>query len=337
MQAIVLRQAGGPEELRLEEVADPIPGPGEVTVRLRAAALNRRDVWIRIGQYAGLKFPIIPGSDGAGTIEAVGEGVEGTRVGQQVVIDPALEWGENPLAQGSSFRILGLPDDGTYAQLVRVPAINVQPKPNALSWEEAAALPLAGLTAYRALVTRGRVMAGEAVLVPGIGGGVSSFVLLLARHLGARVLVTSGSEEKLARARELGADDGFSYRDGDWIEKVRAATGGHGPDLIVEGVGGESFNQSLDAVRPGGRIVTYGSTLGPVPNLVLRRIFWKQVDVLGSTMGRPGEFAMMLSLFGEGGLRPVVDRVFPLAEAGAAQAHMQEAAQFGKIVLSIPQ
>lgn len=336
MQAIVQREYGGPEVLRLEEADDPRPGPGEVTVRLHAAALNRRDVWIRIGQYAGIKLPVIPGSDGAGVIHEVGEGVDHSRLAQEVVIDPALNWGDDPRAQGRDFRIVGTPDDGTYAQLVRVPASNVQPKPAALSWEEAAALPLAGLTAYRALVTRGGVQAGETLLIPGVGGGVASFALLIARHLGARVLVTSGSEEKLEWARGLGADAAFNYHDPDWVKQVRATTGGQGPDLIVESLGGEVFNQLLDVVRPGGRVVSYGATLGPVPQLVLRRIFWKQLDVLGSTMGRPGEFAMMLSLFEEGGLRPVVDRVFPLAEAGAAQARMEEGAQFGKIVLSIP-
>ncbi|HWE60994.1 MAG TPA: zinc-binding dehydrogenase, partial [Chloroflexota bacterium] len=316
---------------------DPRPGPGEVTVRLNAAALNRRDVFIRLGQYAGIKLPLIPGADGAGVIHEVGEGVDPLRAGQEVVIDPALEWGENPRAQGSSFRMLGLPPDGgTYAQLLRVPVANVHPRPGALSWEEAAALPLAGLTAYRALITRGNLHAGDTVLVPGIGGGVATFVLLFARRLGARVLVTSGNEEKLARARALGAEAGFNYHDSDWIKQVRAATDGQGPDLIVESIGGEPFNQLLDVAKPGGRIVSYGATLGPVPNLVVRRIFWKQLDVLGSTMGRPGEFAMMLSLFEDGALRPVVDRVFPLAEAGAAQARMEQAAQFGKIVLSIP-
>lgn len=336
MQAIVQRAIGGPEVLQVEEVEDPAPGPGEVVVRLRTAALNRRDLWIRIGQYANIKLPIIPGADGAGVIERAGEGVDHTRVGQEVVIDPAMNWGENPNAQGSSFRILGLPDDGTYAQLVRVPIANAQPKPAALSWEEAAALPLAGLTAYRALVTRGRLQSGEWVLIPGIGGGVSSFVLLIARYLGARVLVTSGSDEKLARAKELGAEAGFNYNDPDWVKAARAAAGGEGPDLIVEGAGGEAFNQILDVARPGGRVVSYGATLGPAQNVQLRRIFWKQLDVLGSTMGRPGEFAMMLSLFGEGGLRPVIDRVFPLAEAGSAQDRMRDAAQFGKIVLAIP-
>jgi NADPH:quinone reductase-like Zn-dependent oxidoreductase len=253
-----------------------------------------------------------------------------------VVIDPSLDWGSDPRAQSAAFRILGLPDNGTYAQLVLVPASNLHRRPSGLSWEECAAIPLAGVTAYRALVTRGQALAGETVLIPGIGGGVATFVLLLARQLGARVLVTSGSEEKLARARELGAEAGFNYKSADWVKAVRAACGGTGPDIIVDGTGGPTFNQILDVARPGGRVVSYGATLGAAPDVTVRRIFWKQLDVLGSTMGRAEDFAAMLALFADGALRPVVDRVFPLAEAGAAQARMEEAGQFGKIVLSIP-
>jgi zinc-binding alcohol dehydrogenase/oxidoreductase len=327
MLAIVQREIGGPEVLHLEEIADPTPGPGEATVRLRAAALNRRDVWIRIGQYAGIVLPCVPGSDGAGVVESVGQGVDGTLVGQEVVIDPAMDWGDEPRVQGSAFRILGLPDQGTYAQVVKAPAANLYRRPKALSWEESAALPLAGLTAYRALVTRGHLHPGETVLIPGVGGGVSSFVLLFAVQLGARVLVTSGSDAKLERARALGAEGTFNYRDPEWVKQVRAASGGNGPDLIVESIGGEAYNQFLDVARPGGRVVSYGSTLGAVPNLVMRRIFWKQLDLLGSTMGRPEEFGRMLALFADGTLRPIVDTVLPLAEA----------TQFGKIVLSIGQ
>jgi zinc-binding alcohol dehydrogenase/oxidoreductase len=337
MRAIVQRETGGPEVLRLEEIEDPVPGPGEVVVKLRAAALNRRDVFIRTGQYAGIKLPSTPGADGVGEVAAVGEGVSNVTPGQAVVIDPALDWGDDPSAQGASFRILGLgADNGTYAQLVRIPASNVYAKPEGLSWEEAAAIPLAGLTAYRAVNTRGQVKVGETVLVTGIGGGVSTFALTLARHLGARVLVLSGKDEKLARAATLGADAGFNYNTSDWVKEVRAATGGKGPDVVIDSVGGATFNQVLDVVRPGGRVVVFGSTLGAVPETVLRRIFWKQLDVRGSTMGLPSEFAAMLRLFGEGGLRPAIDKVFPLEEAGAAQVRMQEAEQFGKIILSIP-
>jgi NADPH:quinone reductase-like Zn-dependent oxidoreductase len=337
VRAAVLREPGPPENLRLEEVPDPVPGPGEVVVRLRAAALNHRDVWIRsgAGAYAGgFKQRVILGSDGAGEVLSVARGVDAALVGRAVVINPSLDWGETDLAQGPGFRILGLPDDGTYAEAIRVPAQNVHPKPAALSFEEAAAIPLAALTAYRAVVSRARVQAGETVLVTGIGGGVSTFALQIAVHLGARVLVTSGTDAKLARAREMGAMGGANYRSQDWAREIASLAGG-GPDVVIDSVGGETFARAVDILKPGGRIATYGATTGPVKELVLRNVFWKQATVLGTTMGSSREFAAMLALFDRGGLRPVVDRVFPLADAAAAHRRMEEAGQFGKIVLGI--
>jgi zinc-binding alcohol dehydrogenase/oxidoreductase len=335
VKAIVLHEVGEPATVRLEDAADPRPGSGEVVVRLRAAALNHRDLFIRRGQYAGLRFPIIPGSDGVGAVAAVGDGVTEVRPGDDVIINPSVNWGDDPRAQGPSFKILGLPDNGTFAQLVAIPAANALPRPAGLSDEEAAAIPLAGLTAYRAAVTRGRARAGDTVLVLGIGGGVATFALLIAKALGARVLVTSGSDDKIERARALGADDGFNYKTVDWVKAVKRATGGQGADLIIDGTGGQTFDGALDAARPGGRVVSYGATTGPVPDLAVRRLFFKQLDVMGSTMGSPDDFRAMLDLFGAGKARPVVDRVFPLAEAGAALGHMEQAAQFGKIVLKI--
>src|SRR5947208_8562758 len=212
MQAIVLRDLGGPEHLRLETAPDPQPGPGEVVVRLKAAALNHRDVWIRKGLYAGIKLPVILGSDWAGTVSAVGPTVDAKLLGRDVVINPGLDWGNDERVQSPQFRILGLPDDGTYAELVKVPASAVYPKPAGWSWEEAAALPLAGLTAYRAVVTRAQVASCDTVLVTGIGGGVSLFALQIAKAQGARVVVTSGSDAKLERARQLGAVGGANYK-----------------------------------------------------------------------------------------------------------------------------
>jgi zinc-binding alcohol dehydrogenase/oxidoreductase len=219
--------------------------------------------------------------------------------------------------------------------LVKVPAANVLPRPPHLSDEEAAALPLAGLTAYRAAVTRGRVQRGETVLVLGIGGGVATLALRIAKQAGARVLVTSGSDAKLERARALGADGGFNYKTADWVRGVREAAGGMGPDLIIDGAGGATFDRALDAVRPGGRIVSYGATTGTAPEVAVRRIFWKQLNVLGSTMGTPDDFRGMLALFSAAELHPIVDQAFPLAEAGRAFQRMEEAAQFGKIVLRV--
>jgi NADPH:quinone reductase-like Zn-dependent oxidoreductase len=267
-------------------------------------------------------------------VVAVGDGVDRTLVGSAVVINPSLDWGTDDRAQGPSYRILGLPDNGTYAELVAVPADNVFPKPTALTWAEAAAIPLAGLTAYRALFTRAQVKAGETVLVTGIGGGVASFALLFARHAGARVIVTSGSDDKLARAREVGAEGGVNYRAEGWGKAVQALTDG-GPDIIIDSAGKDVFPTLVDIIKPAGRIVTFGVTTGSPSTIEVRKIFWKQISILGSTMGTPREFAGMLTLF-EDGLKPVVDRVFPLADAAAAHARMDQADQFGKIVLTIP-
>ena len=333
MKAILLRDLGGPERLALEQVSDPEPGPGEAVVSLRAAALNHRDAWIRKGLYAGITLPIILGSDGAGDVTAVGDGVDRAWLGRHVVINPSLGWGGDPRVQGPAYRILGLPDHGTYAERVKVPAENLFPKPDALSWEAAAAVPLAGLTAYRALVTRARVQPGETVLITGIGGGVATMALAIARHLGARVVVTSASDAKLARARQLGADGGANYTREDWGTQVQALCDG-GPDVIVDSAGRDVFPTLLDIVKPGGRIVTFGATTGSPSTLEVRRIFWKQVSILGTTMGTPAEFGELLALF-DGRVAPVVDRVFPLAAAADAHRRMDQGDQFGKIVLEI--
>lgn len=335
MKAIVLRQLGGPENLQLEEMPDPQPGPYEVLVQLKAAALNHRDVWIRRGLYAGIRLPVILGSDGAGIVAEVGSSVDAGLKGQPVVIYPALNWGADERVPGPDFKILGLPDDGTYAQLIKVPASQVFAKPAPFSFEEAAAIPLAALTAYRAVITRAEVRAGETVLVTGIGGGVSSFVLQIALKLGARVVVTSGHDSKLARALEMGAAAGVNYRTQDWSKEMITLCDGRGPHVVIDGVGGETFEKAIEIARPGGRIVTYGATSGPARQIEIRRIFWKQLNVLGSTMGTAREFAEMLKLFDEGGLRPVIDWVLPLAQAPEAHRRMEEGQQFGKIVLKI--
>jgi len=302
MRAAMLKAMGGPEHVRVEDAPDPVPGAGEAVVRLRAAALNHRDAWIRQGLYANITLPVILGSDGAGEVEAVGDGVDVGQVGTAVVINPSLEWGDDPRAPGRRWRILGLPEDGTHAERVKVPASALFTKPAALSWEEAAAIPLAGLTAFRAVVTRAAVAAGETVVVTGIGGGVSTLALAIAKARGARVFVTSGSDEKLARARALGAEGGVNYRQPDWAKQLVTEIGA-GADLAVDSAGGETFAALLEVVKPGGRIVTYGATTGSPSTIEVRRLFWKQIALLGSTMGTPDDFAGMLALFGAGGLR----------------------------------
>ena len=334
MQAIVLRDLGRPEHLRLETAPDPQPGQGEVVVRLKAAALNHRDVWIRRGLYAGIKLPVILGSDGAGAVSAIGPGADPKLLGREVVINPGLDWGNDERVQSPHFRILGLPDDGTYAELVKVPASAVYPKPAGWSWEEAAALPLAGLTAYRAVFTR--AMSGRRIgsWSPALAAECRSSPCKSPRPA-ERVVVTSGSDDKIDRAKQIGADGGVDYRTGDWGKDVVRLLGGEGPDVVIDSVGGETLGRAIDIARPGGRLVTYGATTGPVPQVEVRRIFWKQLSLLGSTMGTPKEFAAMLELFAKGTLRPVVDAMFPLADAAAAHRRMEEAAQFGKIVLRI--
>lgn len=335
MNAVVLRELGPAENLRLESVADPAPAAGQVLVRLRAAALNHRDLWIRKGLYAGIKLPIILGSDGAGVVQAVGPGADPALVGREVVINPGLDWGPNQCVQCSQFRIIGMPDDGTYAEMICVPATHVRPKPAPWTWDEAAALPLAGLTAYRAVVTRAQVQSGEQVLITGIGGGVSLAALQISLARGARVVVTSGSDAKLERARQIGAAAGANYKSSEWNRQIVDATSG-GPDVVIDSVGGDTFAKAVDIVKPGGRIVTYGATTGPAPNVEVRRIFWKQLSILGSTMGTPGEFAALVDLYEAQRLRPIVDRSFPLSDAAGAHRRMEEASQFGKVVLQIP-
>jgi zinc-binding alcohol dehydrogenase/oxidoreductase len=307
-------------------VASPVAGAGEAIVQVYAAALNHRDVWIQRGQYAGLRYPIIVGSDGAGVDVATGK---------EVIIDPSLHWGDAAAFQSpAGFNVLGLPDDGTLAEYVRVPAGNLVEKPAYLSWEEAAALPLAGITAFRSLVVRAQARAGERVLITGVGGGVALFATQFAVALGARVFITSGSDEKLAKAFSLGAAGGVNYKNADWVGALRSMSGG-GFDVIIDGAAGASVNNLLDLAVPGGRLVFYGATLGNAPEVLIRRIFWKQLNILGSTMGSPTDFAAMMAFVSSHALRPVVDSVFSPLEGATAFARMEEGGQFGKIVVKI--
>lgn len=334
MRAAVLEKDGEGFAVRVKECPVPRPGSGEVAVALKAAALNRRDYWISVGKYAGIRPPCILGSDGAGVIIEVGAGVRESLLGQEVVVNPSLGWGGSQEAQADSYRILGMPVDGTLAERVVVPAGNVVRKPRHLSWSEAAALPLAGLTAYRALCVRGALRPGETVLIPGIGSGVSTMVLMLARHLGARCLVTSSSPAKLAAARELGAEQGVLYTDADWDKQLLAHLGGATVDVAVDGAGGDSWARCLNLLRPGGRLVSYGATAG-LAQIDLRKHFWKQLSILGSTMGSERDFAAMVALVDAGELRPRVDSVVPLAQAGSALARMAQGEHMGKLVLQI--
>jgi NADPH:quinone reductase-like Zn-dependent oxidoreductase len=328
VRAVRIHEDGGPEVLLLEEAPDPGAGPGEVLVRLRASALNHLDVWTRMG-LPSVPKPRILGADGAGTVEALGEGVSGFEQGERVVLNPGIE------QAGGRIDVIGEHRDGTNAELIAVPASNVHPIPDGLSFEEAAAFPLVFETAYRMLVTRAGLREGEWVLAWGIGGGVSTAALAIAKALGARVLVTSSSDAKLERARELGADAVVNHASGDVKEAVREATGGRGVDVVVEHVGEATWRTSLDVAAPGGRIAVCGATSGPNPPAALHRIWWKQLSILGSTMGTGEDFAGAYELVASGRARPVVDSVLPLEEIRAAHERLEAGEQLGKIVLTI--
>ena len=319
MKAIRIHEDGGPEVLRYEDAPDPEPGPGEVLVRLRAASLNHLDLWIRKG-LPSVPKPRILGADGAGVREDTGE---------RVVINPGIEHGER-------ITVVGEHMDGTHAELVAVPESNVYPLPDELSFEEAAAFPLVFETAYRLLVTKAQLREGEWVLLWGIGSGVALAGLEIAKSLGARALVTSSSDEKLERARELGADATVNHVSGDVRAAVVEATEGKGVEVVLEHVGEATWQTSLQSARAGGRIVVCGATSGPNPPAALHRIWWKQLTIYGSTMGTREDFEAAYELVKSGRAKPVVDSVFPLAEARAAHERMEAGEQFGKIVLSIP-
>ena len=327
-----MHEPGGPEVLVLETVADPEPGPGEVVVALKAAALNRRDVFVRKG-VAKVPLPLTPGSDGAGIVHKVGAGVSSVAVGDEVIILPSLAWGPDQRAPGPGFRILGGPDQGTYAEQIVIPAENVYPKPGRLSWHEAAALPLAGLTAWRSLMTRARVVPGETVLLIGIGGGVATFALNLAKAAGCRVVVTSSSDDKLAAAKELGADVGVNYAEAgdEWPAAVKEANGG-GVDVVIDSVG-STWGGSIDACAPGGRVVVFGGTGGAKVDLQVRPVTLGQVALLGTTMGSPAEFRQLLAAVQNQSWTPVIDSVRPLGDAAAAHEREENGLHFGKLVL----
>jgi zinc-binding alcohol dehydrogenase/oxidoreductase len=320
MRALVLNKTQQPLDLQHFDLATP--NEHEVVVALKAAALNHRDWWIRQGQYAGIKFPTILGSDGAGICE-----------GREVIINPSFDWGDNPRFQGSQYRILGLPDHGTFAEQVIVPRSNIVEKPQYLNWEQAAVIPLAGLTAWRVLFSRCELKYGQRLLISGIGGGVALWVLQLAVAYGVEVWVTSGSDEKIARAIALGAKGGANYREQDWDKKLRHEAGLF--HVIIDSAAGEGFSNLVNLCAPGGQIGIYGGTTGKINNLAAQNIFWKQISIHGSTMGNHQEFLQLVEFINRHQLVPIVDQVFPLSEGNVALERMATGAQFGKIVLNI--
>jgi zinc-binding alcohol dehydrogenase/oxidoreductase len=329
MKANVLESADKP--LVWKDVAKPVLAHGEALVQIKAAALNRRDYWITIGKYAGIKYPTILGSDGAGIVTEVGSDENKHWVGQEVIINPGYGWGDNPNFQSDDFKILGLPDDGTFAEYVKVGAGQLHPKPAHLNWEQAASLPLAALTTYRALFTKANTKPGDKVLVTGAGSGTGTFAVQLAVAAGCKVYVTSGSAEKIEAAKKLGAVGGANYKDADWAEQLTKMTGGF--DVIIDSALGEGFAKLPDVCNPGARMVIFGGTAGNVPPLNGRKLFWRQLQIIGTMMGNADDFKAMLDFVNKHQIVPVVDEVFPLSEAAKAVQKMENSGQFGKIVL----
>jgi zinc-binding alcohol dehydrogenase/oxidoreductase len=331
MRAVVFR--GKDRPLTVEPIKKFRPVKDQVLVRMHHAALNHRDIWTWREQTTVPDNGVILGSDGSGVIEDVGDDADPLLIGMEVIINPSLDWGNNPIVQGNAFRILGYPDNGTFGDYLAISKKYVFEKPEHLSFEEASAVPLSGLTAYRALFSKARLRAKEKVLITGIGGGAALWALQFAAAYQARVYVTSGSDEKLTKAKALGAVDGFNYKDPQWAEQAMKASGGF--DIVIDSAGGPQFGKLLEIMLPGGRIVNFGRTAGNISELATRLLYWKQISILGTTMGTRDEFLSMLDFVESRHLKPVIDQTFPLERIQDALAHMEGGNQFGKIVLKI--
>ena len=341
MKAVVFHQHGGPEVLRYEEVPDPNPGRGEVVIEVRATSINHIDIFLRRGM-PGVKVPLpkIAGSDAAGIIREVGPDVSGLSTGQRVTINPGVSCGRCEFcsagfaSQCASYHIIGEHSDGAYAQLVKVPAHVVLPIPDSMSFEEAAAAPLVFLTAWSMMVGKGNIRPGEDILILGAGAGVGTAAIQIAKLAGCRVFVTASTDEKLERARKLGADILINYATVEFDRKIRDLTNRRGVDVVVDYIGADTWVRSLRSARRGGRVLTCGATTGFAPQTDLRQIYFRQVQVIGSTMGSHREFLDVLKCVFRGQLRPVIDRVLPLADASKGHELIEQRAVFGKIVLT---
>jgi zinc-binding alcohol dehydrogenase/oxidoreductase len=331
MKAIYLEAINSP--FVLIEKEKPVAGPGEAIVQVKAAALNHRDVYIQYGRYFTKEYPTILGSDGAGIVTEVGEGVDKSWIGKEVIIDPSTDWGDDLRAHGKNYKVLGMPEDGAFAGFVKVRATNLHEKPEHLSWEEAATLPLAGVTAYRAMFTKCGLKAGERVLITGAGGGVALFALQFAVAAGAEVWVTSGSDEKIEAAKKLGATGGINYKKENWGKELKTIVGGF--DVAIDGAAGEGFVQLVKLAKSGGRIGMYGGTTGMIGQINPAEIFWKQLAIHGSTMGTNQDFAEMVAFVRDKKIKPIVDSIFPLEKTEEAMRYMEAGKQFGKIVVSV--
>lgn len=343
MKALGIEDQNGPASARVMNVADPVPGPGEAVVRVRAAALNHLDLWTLSGGLGiDLDFPFVLGADGAGIVASVGRDTGGLKPGDRVLVNPALSCGSCEYCRAGEqstctrFEMLGEHRDGTLAEYVKVPATNCFPFPASFSFEQAAALGVTFITAYRMLFTRARLQPGEWILITGIGGGLALSLFQLARPLAGKVFVTSSSGAKLARAEEMGADGGVNYKTADVGKEMRRLTAKRGVDLVADSAGGPSVDQSLRSLRKGGRLVIAGATAGRTAEFDVRRLFWNQLQIIGSTMGSDGDVSEMLRYVTGSGIEPMIDRVFTLDDGPEAVAYLATGEQFGKVVVTVP-
>jgi NADPH:quinone reductase-like Zn-dependent oxidoreductase len=343
LRAVRIHEFGGVEKLRYEEVEEPkVSSPTEAVVQLKAAALNRIDLLNRAG-LTGIEvaLPHILGADGAGIVVDVGGQVSNVKKGDAVCLFPPSGCGQCEFCLTDRdfmclrLRVLGERSNGTYAEYVKLPARSCFPIPSGFSFEEAAAFPLVFITVWRMLITNAQLRPGEQVLILGIGGGVATAALQVAKQMGAHVIVTSGSDEKLELAKNWGADHGINYRRSDFAKEARALTAKRGVDVVVDCVAGESWAKSLASLAKGGRLVTCGATAGADAQTDIRRIFWNHLKIFGSTLGSREEFCQLLSFLRASQIRPIIDQVFPLEETASAHRRLEEGKQFGKIVLQI--
>lgn len=333
MIALMLRSPDGIGAAALEDCPLPQPGPGEVRVALKAAALNHRELWIAKGQYPSMQLPATLGADGAGTIDAVGDGIDPARIGEAVVLYPGIGWGEDERYPAPTFGLLGMPGPGTIAQSICVSSAHALPKPEGLSFSAAAALPLGALTAWRGLFTKGKLAAGETLLVTGAGGGVATLAIALGVAAGARVFVTSGSGDTIEAVTALGAKGGVNYRDERWGKALAAMSGGI--DVVFDGAPTGGYPDYGRALNMGARVVIYGSTGGAKFEVGAPELFLKNIQILGTNVGNLDEFSAMLAFVEQHRIVPVIDRVFPLASAKEALAYLESGHVFGKIVIEI--
>lgn len=333
MKALLLESADGPESTRVADVETPEPKAGEVRVAIRAASMNHREMWIARGLYPGMTLPSTMGCDGAGVVDMIGKDVSGVSLGDEVVIYPGRNWGSNRHAPHPEFGLLGMPYPGTIAEFICVPAENIAPKPKGMTWEEAAATVLTGLTAWRALMVKGQLQAGETLLISGVGGGVATFGLAFAVAHGAKAYVTGESEDVLARAKEMGALGGLLYTDPEWGKRVRKLTGGI--DVVLDGAPGPSYANYVRAINPGARIVIYGSTAGDKFEVTATGIFLKSASIVGSQVGDPQDFRDMLAFIDKHAIKPVIERSFRLSEARDALLYLEKEHKFGKVVITV--